>query len=126
MRIPAGVQRDRPLARLTTVRTGGSADFFARPESGEQLAQLLAWSAESGIEVGVVGSGSNLLVADEGYRGLVVKLTAGSARSSGRARACFAAAAPACRRPPRAPRATDSPGSSSGSTSPARSGARSR
>ena len=79
MRIPAGVQRDRPLARLTTVRTGGSADFFARPESGEQLAQLLAWSVESGIEVGVVGSGSNLLVADEGYRGLVVKLDGGLA-----------------------------------------------
>ena len=79
MRIPAGVQRDRPLARLTTVRTGGSADFFSRPESGEQLAQLLAWSVESGIEVGVVGSGSNLLVADEGYRGLIVKLDGGLA-----------------------------------------------
>ena len=74
MRLPAGVERDRPLARLTTVRTGGSADFFARPGSSDQLAELLAWSVENGIEVGVVGSGSNLLVADEGYRGLVVKL----------------------------------------------------
>ncbi len=74
MRPPPGVERDRPLARLTTVRTGGSADFFARPHSSEQLAELLAWSVENGIEVGVVGSGSNLLVADEGYRGLVVKL----------------------------------------------------
>ena len=74
MRLPAGVERDRPLARLTTVRTGGSADFFARPESGEQLSKLLAWSVENGIEVGVVGSGSNLLVADDGYRGLVLKL----------------------------------------------------
>ena len=74
MRLPPGVERDRPLARLTTVRTGGSADFFARPDTAEQLAELLAWSVENGIEVGVVGSGSNLLVADEGYRGLVVKL----------------------------------------------------
>ena len=74
MSVPVGVERDRPLARLTTVRTGGSADYFARPDSPERLAALLAWSAQSGVEVGVVGSGSNLLVADDGYRGLVVKL----------------------------------------------------
>ena len=74
MSLPAGVERDRPLARLTTVRTGGNADFFARPDSGARLAELLAWSLETGIEVGVVGSGSNLLVADDGYRGLVLKL----------------------------------------------------
>lgn len=74
MTLPAGVERDRPLARLTTVRTGGTADFFARPESKERLGELLAWSLEGGIEVGVVGSGSNLLVADDGYRGLVLKL----------------------------------------------------
>jgi UDP-N-acetylenolpyruvoylglucosamine reductase len=71
---PAGVRPDFPLARLTTVRTGGSADFFARPESQDRLAELLAWADAEGIEVGVVGSGSNLLVADGGFRGLVVKL----------------------------------------------------
>ena len=74
MNVPTGVKCDHPLARLTTVRTGGRADFFARPDSGERLAELLAWSQEHGIEVGVVGSGSNLLVADDGFRGLVVKL----------------------------------------------------
>jgi UDP-N-acetylenolpyruvoylglucosamine reductase len=71
---PAGVERDRPLARLTTVRTGGPADWFARPESAEQLAELLGWADGAGIDVGVVGSGSNLLVADDGFRGLVLKL----------------------------------------------------
>jgi UDP-N-acetylenolpyruvoylglucosamine reductase len=74
MSIPEGVERDRPLARLTTVRTGGPADYFARPESSEQLAELLAWADAGQIDVGVVGSGSNLLVADEGFRGLVLKL----------------------------------------------------
>lgn len=74
MSLPPGVERDRPLARLTTVRTGGSADFFARPDSAGRLAELLAWSLDEGMEVGVVGSGSNLLVADEGFRGLVLKL----------------------------------------------------
>jgi UDP-N-acetylenolpyruvoylglucosamine reductase len=72
--VPDGVQRDYPLARLTTIRTGGPADFFARPDSPDRLAELLAWAAAAAIEVGVVGSGSNLLVADAGFRGLVVKL----------------------------------------------------
>jgi UDP-N-acetylenolpyruvoylglucosamine reductase len=72
--IPAAVTRDYPLARLTTVRTGGQGDFFARPDSVEALEELLAWADAGGIEVGVVGSGSNLLVADDGFRGLVLKL----------------------------------------------------
>jgi UDP-N-acetylenolpyruvoylglucosamine reductase len=69
-----GIERDYPLARLTTIRTGGPADFFARPESPERLRELLRWADAEGIEVGVVGSGSNLLVSDEGFRGLVMKL----------------------------------------------------
>jgi UDP-N-acetylenolpyruvoylglucosamine reductase len=71
---PAGVERDYPLARLTTVRTGGPADFFARPDSEARLGELLAWAEGEELAVGVVGSGSNLLIADEGFRGLVLKL----------------------------------------------------
>lgn len=70
----AGVTRDFPLARLTTVRTGGAADFFARPRSEGELLGLLAWAGEKEVRLGVVGSGSNLLVADDGFAGLVVKL----------------------------------------------------
>jgi UDP-N-acetylenolpyruvoylglucosamine reductase len=62
------------LARLTTVRTGGRADLFARPATEEALAELLRWASGEGVKVGVVGSGSNLLVADDGFRGLVLKL----------------------------------------------------
>ena len=58
----------------TTVRTGGSGEFFARADSETQLVELLAWAAGEGMTVAVVGSGSNLLVADEGVAGLVVKL----------------------------------------------------
>ncbi|MEA2332186.1 MAG: UDP-N-acetylmuramate dehydrogenase [Thermoleophilaceae bacterium] len=71
---PEGVQRDHPLARLTTVRTGGPADFYARPESVNRLVELLAWAGQRELAVGVVGSGSNLLIADAGFRGLVMKL----------------------------------------------------
>ena len=74
MTVPAAVERDYPLARLTTVRAGGPAQFFARPESDSELVELLAWAGEEGQPVEVVGSGSNLLVADSGVRGLVLKL----------------------------------------------------
>jgi UDP-N-acetylenolpyruvoylglucosamine reductase len=72
--IPENVQTDYPLARLTTVRAGGPADLFARPTFEAELVELLRWAAGEGVEVAVVGSGSNLLVSDDGYRGLVLKL----------------------------------------------------
>jgi UDP-N-acetylenolpyruvoylglucosamine reductase len=71
---PQGVECDYPLARLTTVRTGGPGDFYARPDSAERLVELLTWAEADQIAVGVVGSGSNLLIADAGFRGLVMKL----------------------------------------------------
>jgi UDP-N-acetylmuramate dehydrogenase len=71
---PDGAQRDFPLARLTTVRTGGSADWFARPRDEESLVAALAWAKGEGAPVGVIGSGSNLLVADDGFHGLAIKL----------------------------------------------------
>jgi UDP-N-acetylmuramate dehydrogenase len=71
---PSGVEREYPLARLTTVRTGGPADWFARPEREHELVDLLGWAAEERLAVGMVGSGSNLLVADDGFHGLAIKL----------------------------------------------------
>src|SRR5207302_11400676 len=61
-------------ARLTTIRTGGPAERFSTAGSSQRLAELLAWADNEKLPVGVVGSGSNLLVADEGVRGLVLKL----------------------------------------------------
>jgi UDP-N-acetylmuramate dehydrogenase len=71
---PEGVQADFPLARLTTVRTGGAADWFVRPVDEEHLVAALRWADAEGLPVGVIGSGSNLLVADDGFHGLAVKL----------------------------------------------------
>jgi len=73
-------QADYPLARLTTVRTGGAAEYFAPAGSRRELSELLAWAAAHGLAVNVVGSGSNLLVADAGVRGLVLKLERDLAR----------------------------------------------
>jgi UDP-N-acetylenolpyruvoylglucosamine reductase len=71
---PDAVQRDVPIARLSTVRTGGAAEFFARAGSEEELSELLRWAGAAGHAVNVVGSGSNLLIADAGVAGLVLKL----------------------------------------------------
>jgi len=68
------VEKAFPLARLTTVRAGGNAEQFARPSTEEELVELLAWAAKEAHPVEVVGSGSNLLVADAGVPGLVLKL----------------------------------------------------
>ena len=72
--VPSIVQRNFPLSRMATVRTGGEAEYFARAGSGAQLRELLGWAKATGAPVAVVGSGSNLLIADEGVRGLVMKL----------------------------------------------------
>jgi len=72
--VPSIVQRGYSLARMSTIRTGGEAEYFARAGSGAQLRELLAWARAAQVPVAIVGSGSNLLIADEGVRGLVVKL----------------------------------------------------
>jgi UDP-N-acetylmuramate dehydrogenase len=62
------------LSRFTTLGAGGPARAFARPASVEELEETLAWAREQELPVATVGLGSNLLVADEGFDGLVLKL----------------------------------------------------
>ena len=57
---PAGVKDGFPLARLSTVRTGGAAEHFARAGEDAAVEKLLRWASGAGIEVSVVGSGSNV------------------------------------------------------------------
>ncbi len=63
-----------PLQRMTTVRTGGAAELFAAVGTIAELQELLVWANAHDHDVAVVGSGSNLLVADEGVPGLVLHL----------------------------------------------------
>jgi UDP-N-acetylmuramate dehydrogenase len=64
-----------PLARLTTIGTGGPARAFARPSTFNELEWALAWAAQRELPVATVGLGSNLLAADAGVEALVLKLT---------------------------------------------------
>lgn len=68
------MKENMPLAKLTTLGTGGPARWFAKPESVEELVDLLAWAAREGAPVAAVGLGSNLLAADDGFPGLVLRL----------------------------------------------------
>jgi UDP-N-acetylmuramate dehydrogenase len=69
-----------PLARLTTIGTGGPARWFARPGSMDELAAALRFADAEEVAVAVVGLGSNLLVADAGFDGLVLRLDGALAR----------------------------------------------
>ena len=70
MKIDEGVR----LSRFTTLGTGGPARAFARPETVEELQSALAFAREQGLPAAVLGLGSNLLVADDGFEGLALKL----------------------------------------------------
>ncbi|MGB2874237.1 MAG: UDP-N-acetylmuramate dehydrogenase [Gaiellaceae bacterium] len=70
------------LSRFTTVGTGGPAKAFARPETLKELEESLAWAHERELPVATIGLGSNLLVADEGFDGLVIKLSGGLATAT--------------------------------------------
>ena len=63
-----------PLARLTTIGTGGPARAFARPSTLAELECALVWAAERELQVEVVGLGSNVLAVDEGVDALVLRL----------------------------------------------------
>lgn len=71
----ADLTPDAPLAPFTTIRVGGNADWLAEPGSARGVAAALAWARDAGMPVAVVGKGSNLLVDDAGFRGLVIRLT---------------------------------------------------
>ena len=68
------IEQDVSLSRFTTLGTGGEASAFARPETLEELQEALAYAGSHDLQVAVIGLGSNLLVADEGFAGLAVKL----------------------------------------------------
>lgn len=72
----AVIRRDEPLAKRTTLRVGGPADIYVEPASDEDLASLVKFCGEHGIHFFVLGRGSNLVVRDGGFRGVVISLAA--------------------------------------------------
>ena len=71
------VRADVPMAPLTTFRIGGPAAIFFEPDSTEDLRAVAEAVARTGVAVAIVGKGSNVLVADEGFDGVVLRLGRG-------------------------------------------------
>lgn len=73
--LPAECVRENvTLAPYTTMRTGGPAALFAEPRNAQQLAHVHQWAQEKGLPLLILGNGSNLLIADSGFDGLVIHL----------------------------------------------------
>ncbi len=70
----AAVEKSVPLARYTTIGTGGPARWFARPESVDELQEALRWAKQRELVVETIGLGSNVLAHDDGVDALVIKL----------------------------------------------------
>jgi len=70
---PPAITADRPLAPLTSWKIGGPAAFFAEPADAPALAACLEVAEARRLPVLALGGGTNLLIADEGYPGLVVR-----------------------------------------------------
>jgi UDP-N-acetylmuramate dehydrogenase len=68
------IEQNVSLARHTTIGTGGAARWFARPETVDELQEALRWARDNQVVTAVIGLGSNALVHDEGFDGLVVRL----------------------------------------------------
>lgn len=65
---------DEPMKKHTTFRLGGPADYFLSPSDVNQIPEIIHICRKEGIPWFVLGNGSNLLVSDKGYRGVVIQI----------------------------------------------------
>lgn len=68
------IQKNVPLAPMTTFKIGGPAKYFIEVKTREDLAEAIKWAKKNDQKVFYLGGGSNLLISDEGFDGLVIKL----------------------------------------------------
>jgi UDP-N-acetylmuramate dehydrogenase len=68
------LKENQPLAPLTTLGVGGSARWFVEAATESDIEEAVAWAAQRGIDLFVLGGGSNLLISDAGFNGLVLKI----------------------------------------------------
>ena len=68
------VMKDEPMKKHTTFRIGGPADYFVTPESKAEIQAIVELCKKEEIPYSVIGNGSNLLVGDKGYRGVILQI----------------------------------------------------
>ena len=68
------VLADEPMKKHTTFRVGGNADYFVMPQNGEEVKNIVTLCKEAQMPYYILGNGSNLLVGDKGYRGVIIQI----------------------------------------------------
>lgn len=68
------IKIEEPMSKHTSFKTGGNAEIFVIIEKENQIIKLLRYTRENGINLYIIGNGSNLLVSDEGVKGIVAKI----------------------------------------------------
>lgn len=68
------VELEASMNKYTTFRTGGRADCMVSPETEEQIARILDICRDNNIKHYIIGNGSNIIVKDEGYKGLIIRI----------------------------------------------------
>ena len=68
------VLKDEPMKMHTTFRIGGPADYFIQPSKIEEIRRIVAVCRECSTPYYIMGNGSNLLVGDKGFRGVIVQV----------------------------------------------------
>ncbi len=68
------VSVDEPMKKHTTFRIGGPADYYVTPHSGEEATQVIKACREWKLPFYILGNGSNLLVSDKGFRGVIIQM----------------------------------------------------
>jgi UDP-N-acetylmuramate dehydrogenase len=82
------IQENIPLAPYTTLQVGGCARYFIEPADEHEIGEALRWARAHSLPVFVLGGGSNLLVSDAGFAGLVLHMTLGGIEASDAASDC--------------------------------------
>ena len=68
------VKKDEPMKSHTTFRVGGPADYFLTPQTAEEVAKVIEACTQEKVPYYIVGNGSNLLVSDKGYEGVIIQI----------------------------------------------------
>jgi len=68
------IKQNYPLAELSTYKIGGPAEYFLQAESQEEIEEAFAFAKAQNLPVTILGGGSNILINDQGVKGLVIKL----------------------------------------------------
>lgn len=71
----SNIKYNEPMKKYTTTKVGGPCDCLVEPTTVEEIKEVLKYVKENDIKYYVIGKGSNLLVKDEGYRGVIIKIT---------------------------------------------------